>query len=499
MDKSSAFDVDSLEKTRPIEYQVNSPQDADGMFDLLTYEKGGAVLRMLEQYLGEEQFRKGIRHYLNTHKYENTETSDLWDAIEKITNQPARRIMDSWIFQGGYPLVMVERDSAPHKIKFSQRRFRYAPSSKGKEVWPIPIRLRYGSNEKTYDHSVLFEDHTMTLTLEMAPDWLVVNAGGSGFYRVQYSESLLRDIQPRLMQDLDAIERYQLVDDTWAAVISGVTEASDFLEFANGFESESDLDVWTVLIGCFSSVDRLLEGEAKKKFGLINKRLYGPVLDRLGWQPIPEDSLRDLELRGLLIRSMVSLTRDPLSIERARNLHNKYLDDPSSVEPNIAAAVAAGVALNGSSADYQIFVERFKKGITPQEERRYQMLLGAFPGDNEMSNTLQMTLNGDIRTQDAPYLLSFCLSNREQGPMVWSFIRDNWNQMIELFPDTAIVRMIGGIRSLTTQKTSAEIEEFFKENSVPTGELTLSQTLEKLRVNVAFKIRESQKLKDYLS
>ena len=106
LERSMAFDVDSLKNTRPIEIEVNSPVDAEGMFDLLTYEKGGSVLRMLEQFLGEEEFQDGISYYLNKHKYANTETNDLWDAIEHVTNQPARRIMDSWIFQRGYPLVL---------------------------------------------------------------------------------------------------------------------------------------------------------------------------------------------------------------------------------------------------------------------------------------------------------------------------------------------------------------------------------------------------------
>ena len=91
LERSAAFEVDSLESTRSIEFEVRSPADADGMFDVLTYQKGGAVLRMLEQYLGEERFRQGVGHYLRQHAYGNTETSDLWDAIEETSGQPVRR------------------------------------------------------------------------------------------------------------------------------------------------------------------------------------------------------------------------------------------------------------------------------------------------------------------------------------------------------------------------------------------------------------------------
>src|SRR5262249_8546735 len=103
-----------------------SPEDAEGMFDILTYEKGAAVVRMLEQYLEPEAFREGIRRYLAQHQFENTETTDLWDAIEQATDQPVRRLMDSWIFQGGFPVVDVDLVNDGGTIRLTQERFGYA-------------------------------------------------------------------------------------------------------------------------------------------------------------------------------------------------------------------------------------------------------------------------------------------------------------------------------------------------------------------------------------
>ncbi|HYF47289.1 MAG TPA: M1 family metallopeptidase, partial [Acidimicrobiales bacterium] len=123
--RSEALDTDALHSTRPIEFEVVSPSDAEGMFDILTYEKGAAVVRMLQQYLGEDRFQEGIRRYLDTHRYGNTETTDLWDALEEATGQPTRRIMDSWIFQGGYPVVSVETDLDGKVLRLTQRRFSF--------------------------------------------------------------------------------------------------------------------------------------------------------------------------------------------------------------------------------------------------------------------------------------------------------------------------------------------------------------------------------------
>jgi puromycin-sensitive aminopeptidase len=249
-----------------------------------------------------------------------------------------------------------------------------------------------------------------------------------------------------------------------------------------------------VLSSALGQLDRLLDGDARKAYQAVLRKLYGSALARLGWEPKKGDSSRDLELRGLLIRAMAASAKDPDALRRGRELHARYLEDPNSVEPNVAAAVASAVASAGTAADYSVFVQRFKSASTPQEERRYQTMLGAFPGAAEMDKTLKMTMNGEVRTQDAPYLLAYALMNRDQGTKAWQFIRDNWDEMVKAYPDNSIVRMAGGVRSLNTPELAAEIEEFFKSHKVPTGELTMQQHLEKLRVNVALRQRESAKL-----
>ena len=110
--RAAALDVDALAHTRTVEYEVRSPADADGMFDLLTYQKGGSVLRMLERWLGADAFRAGVRGYLDRYQLSNTETTDLWDALEAATGEPVRRIMDSWIFQPGFPFDPARRRPA---------------------------------------------------------------------------------------------------------------------------------------------------------------------------------------------------------------------------------------------------------------------------------------------------------------------------------------------------------------------------------------------------
>ena len=120
---------------------MRSPADADGMFDVLTYQKGGAVLRMLEQYLGADAFRSGVSHYLGEHAYGNTETSDLWDAIEETTGQPVRSLMDSWIWQPGYPLVNATLEG--NELVLTQQRFAFGDTADSAS-WIVPVIVRNG-------------------------------------------------------------------------------------------------------------------------------------------------------------------------------------------------------------------------------------------------------------------------------------------------------------------------------------------------------------------
>ncbi|MEL6981153.1 MAG: M1 family aminopeptidase, partial [Actinomycetota bacterium] len=219
--RTAAFDTDALSTTRPIEYEVISPADADGMFDILTYEKGAAVVRMLEQYLGEDQFRAGIQRYMRQHQFGNADTTDLWDALEAETGEPVRRIMDSWIFQGGFPLISVAQKAAA--VSLGQERMGYAGGDDADEQsWVVPLHYRWqpaGADEPRSERLLLDGDATTSLTLDAAPEWTVLNAGATGFVRVAYDSDHLMDLADLGEAMLTPSERYALIDDAWASVL----------------------------------------------------------------------------------------------------------------------------------------------------------------------------------------------------------------------------------------------------------------------------------------
>jgi puromycin-sensitive aminopeptidase len=485
-ERSAAFAVDSLASTRPVEFPVTSPEEAEGMFDLLTYQKGGSVLRMLEQYLGEDAYRAGIRRYLAAHEYGNAETTDLWDAIEQATGEPVRRIMDTWIFQGGHPVVEVGADG--DELTLTQRRFRYLPDD-GEATWAVPVLLAANGGEP---QRVLLDERTATVTVPGASKGVVVNAGGHGFYRVRYEPALLAAIGNRL-DDLQAVERALLLDDTWASVLAGTTTAPDFLDLARRFDHESDPAVWTTLAGALGGIDRILDGEPRAAFQKVVRDIAKPAFEGLGWQPSFGESELIAQARQLVLTVLGTLGADEDVRARARDALGA-----TGTDPNVEAACIDIVAACGTETDWERYLERFRTSASPQEQLRYLYALARFPSPELADRTLALTLDG-IRPQNAPFVLIHLLTNRDVNDQAWAFVKANWDRIVERFPDNTIPRLLGGIVTLSTQDQVANVEAFLAAHPVPQGTKMVEQHLERLRVNVALRQREAERLALHLS
>src|SRR3984957_11338863 len=275
--RGAAMAIDALKSTRSIEYTVLSPEDCRSMFDVLTYEKGAAVLRMLEQFLGAEVFRKGIAGYLKKHQYNNTETGDLWDALEAASGQPVRSMMDTWIFQQGFPIVSAAPTADGCGLKITQRRFFFAPPENPEpQLWHVPVMVRARTDQGAEVHKLLLTEAETTLQLPGKIEWALLNEGGHGFYRVRYSPELLEALT-RNRAALQPIERFGLVSDTWAATVAGLTPLAEFIKMARLFRDETDINVWRALIGAFSYLDMIATDAQSQVVAAAVRGVAGPA------------------------------------------------------------------------------------------------------------------------------------------------------------------------------------------------------------------------------
>ncbi|MBU6328553.1 MAG: M1 family metallopeptidase [Acidobacteria bacterium] len=503
--RSAAFDTDALTSTRPIEYPVVSPDDAEGMFDILTYEKGAAVVRMLETFLEPEVFRAGIRSYLATHAHANTETTDLWDAIEAVADQPVRSIMDSWILQGGHPVISVEIVDDGRTLRLSQHRFGYAgdlgegtgPTARedDRSRWMVPIML----SQRTMPDGVLTVEKVLldgpSIDIELVEPalWVLVNTEGTGFYRVDYAPQLRAALVAHAQSDLSPIERYGLIDDAWAGVLAGRITAHDFLVTVDAFATETDLSVWQRIIASLTALDRLLDGEARSAFQSRVRALIGPALQRLGDAPITDD--RDRALRGVLFEALGVLGEDEAVRRRARTIAGFDGSAPDvGADAALRAAAITIVAASGTVTEFDEFVVRMREADTPQEQLRHLAALADFPDADLLRRLLAMSITDAIRTQDAPAVLRRALTNRHHGDLAWFFVVAEWDTINRRFPSNSIARLLEGIRSISDPGLAHEVLSFFETHEVPQGDKILAQHLERLEVSVALRTREADRL-----
>ena len=481
LDRAAALEIDALSTTRTVEYEVRTPEDADGMFDVLTYQKGGSVLRMLERWLGPDAFRAGVRHYLAKYQLGNTETTDLWDALEDATGRPVRRIMDSWIFQPGYPEIAPDNDA-----RLSQRRFSYA-GMPTRERWSVPVLARVHAGGGAETQSLLLDDESVTL--ETTADALVVlNAGGEGFYRVAYPPEWRTELIERYV--LTTVERFSLVDDAWAAVLAGEAHADDFVAWAERFGRERELVVWRTLLSRLREAGRLVDGDALDRLRARVAELLSPAFSELGWDARRDDDARTRQLRSLFVETLGAFVEDPETVGRAREI-----EGAGGSDADVTAACLTVVSATGTDDDFERFVgESSDSTRSPQEQLRYLYALANFPVEHLVLRAAEFALSDAVRPQNGPFVLARALRNRRQGPIAWAYVRDHWDDIRQRFSASLVSRMIEGVTWLIDDASVQEVPRFLESHPVPEGARVISQHVERQRVHRAVVDRERARL-----
>jgi puromycin-sensitive aminopeptidase len=222
------------------------------------------------------------------------------------------------------------------------------------------------------------------------------------------------------------------------------------------------------------------------------REIVGPAAARMGWDPRPGEDELARQLRGMLLGALGTLGEDSEVQRRAADVYARYIKAPASVDRDLVPPVIAILAYSGDRARYEEFKQRFKSARTPQEEQRYLFSLANFHRLELLRETMEMTLNGEVRTQNAPYLMHALLLNHTCRYEAWDFVKEHWEEMIRKFPDAALPRMCEAIVGLLDRE--AEVHEFFQAHRVRLGGKIIDQHLERLRVAVAFRRREGANL-----
>jgi puromycin-sensitive aminopeptidase len=507
IDRAGAFALDSLRSTHAVEIPVSHPDDIQQFFDTITYEKGGSLLFQYIQYAGFNTFRTGMRIYFQRHALGNATVSQLWDALEegaKVDGKdiPVRRLMDFWWKTAGHPVVSVAEGDKPGTIKVTQKKFQFLPAG-DQDVWPVPLHIRYKlAGGEVVEQKHLFDAAEETITLgDKEIEYVVLNAGGSGFYRVDYSDGLREKALADVQNTLQIIERFNLVNDSWASVRARAENSmttTEYLDLVKSFSTEADANVWAVISGALKTVYGLTEGDHRQAFKAAIRATVRPVFDQLGWTPKEGESVHTLQLRGQLIGLLGTVGSDKEIRKEAAVQFDKWKADRSSVDPNVVPALISTLSYTGDRARFDEFLALSESAPTTQEKLRFLGALGNFREEGLYKEAIELTLSGKIRTQDAPFILAGIIGTEHAGETAWDFMRDNWAKIVATYPDNAVPRMVSACSALDTPELQAEVVDFFAKNKVKEGDMAVAQMIERLSVNVGLREAETAKLTSYL-
>ena len=472
--------VDVLHSTRSIEFPVRAPQEAMAMADPITYQKGSSVLKMLEAYLGEDVFRDGIRHYLRTHRYANTVTRDLWDALEAVSGVPVGEIMHTWIFQGGHPVVMVDGRS------LSQRPCTLGPPDGPSSIggpWIVPVRARsLGGGEPT---SQILRDAPIELA---AAQPAIVNAGGAGFYRTSYGDAQLASIAGRF-DELSENERAVIVGDTLALARTGERTLADVLVLARRLGTAVDPACWDVVDRALDFLARMVDEADRPALAGTTRELLGPMFSYLGWEPRAGEDERAQLIRATLLRRLGTTGKDQAVRDEATARF-----DSGVVEGDLAQAIVDVVASLVRPGDYDEMLRRLREAKDPLTEERYRQGIAATADTATCLHTLDGAFDL-FRMQDAPIVVARLTFNPVAGRAVWEAVTERWDALIEKVPMHMHFVLALGLSAMVEDEPFARrAAAFHRAHPLAAAQIRVDQALEMLLSSARMAERERPRL-----
>ncbi|CAL4084418.1 unnamed protein product [Meganyctiphanes norvegica] len=464
-DLQRVFTLDAQLSSHPIVQEVNHPDEITEIFDAISYSKGASVLRMLENFLGNEDFRLGVRNFLRNNKYGNAVTKDLWDELEKTSSEKVKvgDIMDTWTRQMGFPVLNIKTANSG-KIEVRQERFLADPDavspndSKYGYKWDVPVTFITNLNQNTKQLWLYRSMGKLLVDKPAGSTWIKFNADQRGYYRVNYDEQMWQELIAALKTDHEALapaDRAGLIDDAFALAQSGRLPYDTVLSLVSYMDKERHYLPWDVVTSHLSSMARLLR--KTKAYSYLRKyivNLVKPHYDRVGW----EDTGSHLERRNRLniLALACSNGYDPCLNDAYNKLKLWTNDANYFIAPNIRSiAYTYGMRKAGIN-EWDVMLDRYVNEVNAQELSKLREGLANTKEDWIAQRWLLLAQNETlVRSQDYFSALSSLAAKPWHTHIIWDFVKNNWDALVERFSlnNRYLGRMV---KSVTTRFTTEQ-------------------------------------------
>ena len=479
-----AMGLDSLKTTHPIDVKVNSPAEIREIFDAISYDKGGCVLRMLENYVGEPNFRNGLKKYLSDFKYKNAQGNDLWNAIGKASKMPVTSMINTWLKQPGFPLVEINQDG--NNLKLKQSRYLLEDDKKfRKGLWAIPLSLGL---EDEFSKK-LFSKKSMSMKIPKNTLGFVANYGRKGFYRVKYDEGILLDLKMLVDEKkIPAIDRWAIQNDLFSLCVSGNEKVRNYLDFSDAyFDEDSYLASVNVAHNLASLYFRAFNEKFVDEIHDYAANYFRKILFNLGWDPQKSDKHTDALLRSFVISALGKMNDEEVTEEALRR-YKKFLKQPSSLSPDLVEPICSIAAWNGNQKTYNELIKLYKNAKTMEEKLRFLGAMCGFQDTKLLIKTLDFSQTPQVRSQNMQLPIMKVAANPFGDKVLWPWLKKNWKKLNKKVGhgNPLFNRIVASISAVADDSMEKEIKQFFKKNPTPGTERTQAQTLERIRINSKF-------------
>ena len=502
-DLGPALKLDALANTHPIEVDVHHPDEIGEIFDAVSYSKGASVIRMLAEYLGEHDFREGLRHYLKKHSYANTSTVHLWRAFEKISGKPVAKMMNGWTRRPGYPLLTVSEGKSGLVLR--QERFFASPISKSRSKvagsWLVPVTIFADRSDRSKQKKQFLMKGKSVPLPKCGGVWFKLNAGEVGVFRTAYPKSVLGAFRdPLRAKQLDARDRLGLVRDVMALAEAGHIATPDALDFAAFYKEETDYAVWAELASDLNAIALLIADEPySEQYHRFARDIFAGIAKKVGWEKKKgEDHLQTL-LRGLVLLRF-GMHGDLETIVRAKKMFSRVTRAKNSLDPDLRLTVYSVAAKFGGRKEQVKLMKMYQSAALHEEKNRIGRALAAFNDPRLLKKTLSFSLSKHVRIQDAVGIVSWVWINPAGKDLAWSFIKANWKTFLDRYAGGHHLSNLLALAGYFTSPAKAkEIEKFFKKNPAPGAARAIAQALEKIRGNAAWLARDRKAIENHLT
>jgi aminopeptidase N/puromycin-sensitive aminopeptidase len=501
LDLDQTLNLDAQKTTRTIRATANTPDEINEMFDGIAYGKAGAVIGMVEHYIGKEAFRQGVHNYLQAHLYANATAEDFWNAQTANSHLPVDKIMSSFVTQPGVPLLALSERQASGVPVSQSPFFLSAPAAarltatdgKGQQDqrWTVPVCLK--TSDKPICRVLTPEDSSIPLPMDVGLPMLYANAGGKGYYRTLYTPQQYSAIVAKAETALTPPERIGLLGDRWALVRSGQATVGGYLDLVLALKQDSNAAVLDLVHRQLERVDSdIATDEDRAEFAAVVRRQFGPVYAALG-SPVKGEPFDRQQLRGTLFE-MLGAAGDPAVLTQAQQLTTRVFAVDNKKDKTLDATLSDSAVLvsasNGDAALYDKLLAVSRNSGDPGEKTDALRTLGRFRDPALVKRTLDYVVSGEVRNQDTWIVLVALLRDRATRDQTWDYVQKNWDKVHAQLTVSSGAEVVRATGNFCTVRQRDEVIDFFATHKIEASERTLAKAVDS--INDCIQLRSSQ-------